>query len=326
MPERHMPLARLAEAIRGDGFQVIIRPGAQGKSARNFATIGYYMGCQATVEHHTVSSGLNPLNDVGYIESGKGVGYVIANAYTALDGTIWLIASGPTYTEGTGGPWGIIPRNRAVDVCFSNEIASWGAEGSVYPRAQQDAAASLAYHAGLIAADVWDWPDDPFSRYRNFAHFEWTDASPETFGRKVDPRGISRWSPNGGRWNMDAFRNELTTRNSNQENDMRTLPKPRRAYDSRSHGGPWSGAETRTIDLGTGITKAFINVTVIGQFGSAGFISVNDPNGNTSLVNYSGADAIEANSAPVLASNGKITVTNIGGYAHVVIDVYEQLP
>lgn len=232
----HFPLERLARALDADGIKCVIRPNAQGKSARRFSTAygasrdGYYVGCQAIVEHHTVSSGLNPENDLAFIDGGKGDGYTISNAYTALDGTVHLIASGPTYTEGAGGPLGIIPENRGNDVSFSNEIASWGAPLSVYPQEQQDAVAAFAHHAAIIAADVWDWPDDPFAPHRTFAHFEWAPT------RKVDPRGVSRWSPDGGMWDMDAFRAEL--RNNQPPPGVppvRYILKP----PTERAGGPW---------------------------------------------------------------------------------------
>lgn len=214
MAERHFPLERLAKALRADGVFAQVLDDAQGKSARNFAAVGYYRGCQAVVQHHSVSSGLYPQNDIAYIDGGKGDGYIISNAYTSRTGVVTLIASGPTYTEGLGGPYGIIPQNRANDVCFSNEIASWGEYDSQYPQAQQDAVEAFAYHAGRIAAEVWQWPDDPFGRYRAFAHFEWAP------GRKIDPRGVSRWSPEGGMWDMDAFRSDLSARDDSTGDDM----------------------------------------------------------------------------------------------------------
>lgn len=201
----HFPLDRLAEALEGDGVEVDMRPGAQGKSARMFASVGYHRGCQAVVEHHTASSGWHPLNDLAFIDGGKGDGYIISNAYTwRTRKRISLIASGPTYTEGRGGPLGIIPENGGNTVSFSNEIAHPG-DNSPYPDFQQEAILSLAYHAGRIAAEVWGWPDDPFGPTRAFAHFEWTP-------RKIDPYGTSRWSPNGGKWDMDAFRRDLRSR------------------------------------------------------------------------------------------------------------------
>lgn len=201
MTVAHFPLERLAEAMRADGVEVEILPGAQGRSARMF-TSGYHRGCQAVVEHHTASSGWNPENDIRYINGGKGDGYIISNAYTwRTRKKITLIASGPTYTEGRGGPRGIIPENGGNTVSFSNEIAHPG-DNSPYPDFQQEAILSFAFHAGRIAAEVWGWPDDPYGPNRAFSHFEWTT-------RKIDPHGTSRWSPNGGKWNMDEFRADL---------------------------------------------------------------------------------------------------------------------
>lgn len=216
----HFPLARLRDALVADGITCVIHPGAQGRSARRF-TGGYYQGCQASVVHHTAGSGNNPVNDINYILSGKGEGYVIANAYTAKNGTVHLLASGPTYTEGQGGPWGIIPANRANDVAFSDEVANPG-DGTPYPEEQQTAVLALHRHVNRIAADVWDWPDDPYSKWRLFSHFEWAP------GRKIDPYGPSRWSPDGGFWDMDAFRADTTGE------DMLTFEHPnQRILDTR---------------------------------------------------------------------------------------------
>lgn len=231
MTEPHFPLGRLATDLRADGIQCDILPGAQGRSARRF-TDGYYVGCQAVVQHHSVSSGFYPENDIEFILHGKGEGYVIANAYTGRYGKVTLIASGPTYTEGTGGPWGIIPANRANDVAFSNEIASWGAEDSAYPTVQQDAVLALGYHAGRIAAEVWDWADDPYSPHRAFSHFEWAP------GRKIDPRGVSRWSPAGGMWDMDAFRRDMTEYRKDDPT-VDTLEYILMPPESAAPGSPW---------------------------------------------------------------------------------------
>lgn len=317
----HFPLERLAAALRGEGIEVDILPGAQGRSARMFASTGYKRGCQAIVEHHTGGSGAYPESEIQYILNGKGDGYVISNAYTwRTKKKITLIASGPTYTEGSGGPYGLIPENGANSIAFSNEIASPGGEQSIYPDFQQDAVAAFAYHAGKIAAETWGWLDDPFGKYRAFSHFEWAP------GRKIDPRGVSRWSPLGGMWNMDMFRAELRSRiPTDPEDDMRILATPRRAYDSRKGGGPFAAGESRSVAVGM-TTEAFVNVTAIGQSGTTGYFSVNDPGASTSIVNYSGDDRVEANSAPVLTPNGQIVITNHGGIAHVVVDVFAEKP
>ena len=194
----HFPLDRLRVALEADGVTVVVVPGAQGRSARRF-TGGYYRGCQASVVHHTASSGRNPAAEIEFILRGRGDGFVISNAYTALDGTVHLIASGPTYTEGAGGPYGIIPKDRANDVAFSNEVA--GGLGAPFPTPAQTRSVALFHgHANRIAADVWGWPDDPFSPHRLFAHFDWRP------GGKIDPSGESPWAVGYTKWDMDAFR------------------------------------------------------------------------------------------------------------------------
>lgn len=115
----------------------------------------------------------------------------------------------------------------------------------------------------------------------------------------------------------------LTTQ---EDTDMRTLTKPRRVYDSRTVGAPLTPRESREVVIGL-TTEAFVNVTVIAQSGPDGYISVNDPAGDTSIVNYSAyEDRIEANSGPVLTPNGRVIVTNHVGVAHVVIDVMAEKP
>lgn len=322
----HFPLGRLAETLRRDGFTVDILDGAQGRSARRF-TNGYYVGCQASVAHHTGSSGSNPAGDIAYILNGKGEGFVIANAYVARDGRITLIASGPTYTEGSGGPLGIIPENRANDVCFSVEIAGGL---TPFPAAQQHAALLLHVRANQIAADVWDWPDDPFAAHRLFAHHEW---APD---RKIDPAGRSAWAGDSEQWDMEHFRRDARAV-AREDNEMVPVPGgPRRAYDSRpaeqgavypplawANGGvpkkPFGPKESRQIvvDENGSSTKAEVNVTVIGLANGYVEVGPTDFNGksNTSLVNIAKSQ-VNSNTGIVEVVDGRIWV-----YAHDRCDI-----
>lgn len=115
------------------------------------------------------------------------------------------------------------------------------------------------------------------------------------------------------------------------DDDMTPLPTPRRTFDSRTAGGAFKPGETREIVIGM-TTEAFVNVTVVAQgdpvhnYISPGYVSVNDAGAQTSLVNYSVEDRVEANTAPVLTPNGRITITNMGGHAHVIVDVFAQKP
>lgn len=116
------------------------------------------------------------------------------------------------------------------------------------------------------------------------------------------------------------------TRDHTGDDDMNTLARPRRAYDSRTDPrGPLAAGETREVVLGA-VTEAFVNITAISQSTATGFISVNDPAAQTSIVNYSNADRVEANTGPVLAPGGRITITNTGGPTHVAVDVMAQKP
>lgn len=332
----HFPLERLAAALRADSFTVNILAGAQGRSARNFAAIGYYRGCQASVAHHTGSSGNNPAGDIAYLLNGKGEGFVIANAYTARDGTITLICSGPNYTEGLGGPRGIIPENRANDVAFSNEIG--GGLGAPFPVKQQRAALYLHYHVNRIAAEVWSWPDDPYGPTRLFAHHEWTP-------RKVDPQGASAWAVGYTMWNMQEFRADAAA--LDQGDDMTALDTPERAYDSRptEQGGvnptlawangdvpkkPLAAGETRAIVIHapiTGVAKcrqAHVHITCIGQGNGGVSISGTQVRSFASLVNFDNNDRLESAGAPIGTPEAKVYVTAFAAGCEFIVDVFAR--
>lgn len=115
------------------------------------------------------------------------------------------------------------------------------------------------------------------------------------------------------------------TQDDTGDDDMITLPTPRRAFDSRQTGGPFGPGESREVIVGM-TTEAHINVTVVGLDGTSGFISVNDPAAKTSVINYSGEDRIESNTVPVLTPNGRIAVKNSQGRAHVIVDVFASKP
>lgn len=118
---------------------------------------------------------------------------------------------------------------------------------------------------------------------------------------------------------------ELIHLANNQENtDMITLPKPRRAYDSREHDGPLGPGDTRHISIGAGISEVFVNATCVAVDGTSGYMSANDPNHATSVLNYDGADHVVGNGFPALTPNGILSITNSVGRAHIIIDVMQQ--
>lgn len=193
----HLDLSDLHARLTAAGAQVVIVDGAQGRAARMFQPVGYDLGCQASAWHHTASSGAVPDWDVQFLIDGLGDGWVIANAYVSIYGVIYLIASGPTYTEGRGGPLGIIPENGGNRVCFSTEIANRGNGIDPYEPAQVEAVRILAKVVNPWLAETQGWPDDPFGAGRMFAHWEWTP-------RKIDPYGPSPWG--NEKWDMKQFR------------------------------------------------------------------------------------------------------------------------
>ena len=107
---------------------------------------------------------------------------------------------------------------------------------------------------------------------------------------------------------------------------------PQRAYDSRADSrGPLGPRETRTISVADKThLEAFVNLTVISQDASPGYIAVNDANAQTrtgvgtSVVNYTDQDRLESNGVPVVVTDGNIKVTNVGGTAHVIVDVFAK--
>jgi hypothetical protein len=141
--------------------------------------------------HHTAS----PLRtdgqlDVNYIVSGSPVAPV-SNLYLDRTGVAWCCAGGPTNTNGAGGPLGTVPKDQMNAHAIGIEIANNGI-GEAYPVVQQDAAVvmvrALCAHYGISQI---------------YSHSQWAPT------RKIDPTGPSRWSPQGGKWNMDAFRAEV---------------------------------------------------------------------------------------------------------------------
>ncbi len=345
MTPRHFPLERLAQAMRADGVTVEILPDAQGKSARMFADHGYYMGCQASVAHHTAGSGRVPEWEIAYLDGGRDPdkpGYIVSNAYTSRSGVVTLIASGPTYTEGSGGPWGIIPQDKANHVCFSNEIANWGDGAQVYTLDQMRAVVSFHHHSNRIAAELWEWPDDPYSEHRLFAHFEWAP------GRKIDPYGPQEPDDRYGRfkWNMDRFRNDVRMNNYKvQGEEVQMKPINKRAYDSRlTFGGgparpvspdapyndwnkdvprgPTTAGEQRRIVVGF-TTRTQVNVTIANEV--PGFLQISGDSKpvNTSLVN-SNSGGPNSNTWTGDLTDGAVYITASHAGMEFVVDVVEH--
>jgi len=323
MAVAHLPLDRIAHGIRSLGVKCVVVEGAQGRSARAYPEGFAAHGCQANVLHHTVSSGDNYNNDIGFILGGKGPGYVIANAYTSTGGTVYLLASGPTYTEGAGGPRGIIPSGGGNRVCNSNEIANWGNGIDVYSPAQCKAVEAWAAVCAPITAEIWRWLDNPFGPTRLFSHFEWSP------GRKIDPLGPSQWST-GGMWNMDKFRADARRVATSEEFDVQVVNQ--RIMDTR-----WPGVRKKMqpeernefgIDLATLVPKnaRLLSVNFTATEGSGvGYVSFAKPGdsiGGTSCLNFVRGQAVANNVFPVPLVDGKFSVSVYGSPTHLICDVF----
>ena len=339
------PLAELRQALIDDGVECVIRRGAQGKGARMFADSGYHRGCQAVCQHHTGSSGNNAAGDISYIDGRGGTdpGFVVSNAYTSRSGVVTLIASRPTYTEGKGGPLGIIPASGGNTVCFSNEIG--GGLGPAFTNPQARAAMYLGFHATRIAARIWGWPDDPNGPTRHFAHFEWAP------GRKVDPMGATDgydWATSYTMWDMDKFRADTralakpTPKPPSGDDDMTALPVPERAYDSRPgkaeqdevdpklkaandsvRKAPFGMGEQRRIVIGENCTEVFVRVTVIGT--KPGYIAISGEGGvrGFPVVNVD-SGGVAGGGVPVATPDSAIYLWSSHGSVNVTVDVFAR--
>lgn len=100
-----------------------------------------------------------------------------------------------------------------------------------------------------------------------------------------------------------------------------SLPKPKRVYDSRKLNSPLTPGETRLIPVGAGIREVFVNATCVAVDGTGGHMAANDVDLNTSILNYDASDALVGNGFQALTPNGQLRITNAHGIAHLIIDV-----
>jgi N-acetylmuramoyl-L-alanine amidase len=186
-----MRLTDLAQVLRDAGLPVVEVSGWQ---TRGRGTDGgqYTNGRPDAVMVHHTASNTSAQNDVNYMTFNSS-SRPIANLYIARDGAVWVMAAGPTNTNGSGGPLANVARDNMNRHAIGIEIGNTGT-GQVYPDIQQDAslraAAACCRAYGIPSSRVW-------------AHFEWTS-------RKIDPSGPARWSNNANRqWDMNRFRSDV---------------------------------------------------------------------------------------------------------------------
>ena len=203
-PMQVIYLTDLAAELRRGGVSVIEEPGWQTRGRRNGA--GYEHPPTHHMVHHTASN-TSARNDINYMTYNS-PDAPLSNLYTARNGDVHVLAAGPTNTNGSGSDWwgGDTPANSMNSHAIGNEIGNTGV-GEPYPQAQQDAV--------LLTAKIIENNYDIAPAFHR-AHFEWAPS------RKIDTTGPSQWSPHGGKWDMDAFRQSVfdTTRPPQGDQDM----------------------------------------------------------------------------------------------------------
>lgn len=200
-------LTDLASVLRDAGLMVEEVAGWQTRARSS----GGYDRVHGICVHHTASG---PSSDgwptVNYGTFNHPV-KPCSNLYLDRTGKWWVSAGGASNTEGKGGPYLDIPKDAANSRTIAIEIMNNGI-GEPYPAAQQ---MSLLHGLAVMwnrYAGRFNWGGD---WRRIYSHFEWTNAHPDTFGRKCDPTGPSMWSNNpvnrqgcnyASRWWMDQLR------------------------------------------------------------------------------------------------------------------------
>lgn len=311
-----MRLTNLAKHLTDAGLYVVEIAGWEERARGGDG--GHYLANRPThvMVHHTAGTAeARAASEVNYMVNVSPVAPV-ANLYIARNGVVFVMAAGPTNTNGKGSaPWcQFVADNDMNRHAISIEVGNDG-RGEHYPKAQQDSV--LATVATLCRS---------YGISPNYcrAHFEW---SPD---RKIDPSGTSRWALRGGKWNMAAFRKDI-------QQALHDTPELKAGAVFHPI-QPYRNSDTRKLGqrLGANSTHAFtvseehvpreatavaVNVAVVGQ----------DKNGhltiwpyrmaypNTSLVNFEREGA--HNGAGVFGLvDGRLNV-RVSTAAHVILDV-----
>lgn len=187
-------LDKMPDALRAAGLTV---KEIDGWERRARSTGGLVEGPVAIIVHHTTSGPsrqaadeANTLAKTARDSKGRLVA-PLANLFLDRQATWWVLAGGGANTNGTGGPWGPIPKDSANVRVIGIEAANNGV-GEPWSTAMQD-----SYVKGVAAlADAYG-----IDSKHVLAHYEWTS-------RKIDPAGPSRFgSVNREQsWDMDKFR------------------------------------------------------------------------------------------------------------------------
>lgn len=313
-------LGSLPDVLRSAGLEVDVYPGWETRS-RSSGGYDALLGIQV---HHTASSGLNPLAEMGYMWN-NAADRPIGALYLAPNGRWTVGAAGATNTSGKGGPLvtsrGTIPLDAANRYVISVEAANPG-NGTPWPVVQQlsyvkgVAALNRAYFNGVLAL-----PGDVHS------HFEWTT-------RKVDPAGSSRYAVGTNKWNMHQFREDVRGllvptppaptptpiyRRIALMNQFETATAQR--WDTRAFGKLPAGEYSCSLQGSPGKLAAVVNIAVVA--GPAGGFATAWPSGprpDTSKVNYGPGQAIANEVVVPLAADGSFRIF-ISSPADLIVDL-----
>jgi N-acetylmuramoyl-L-alanine amidase len=186
-----MFLASLADVVRSAGLPCI-EVGGWRTRTRSSSPDGYQLGRpdHVMVHHSASNAATDGQADVNYIISAPTA--PISNLYLDRKGQVWVIAAGPTNTNGKGSaPWTTIVPPDAMNVHAIGIEAANNGVGEPWPHVQQDAYVRLC--AALCVAYR-------ISTYHVRGHMEWAP------GRKIDPAGSSAFATGSASWDMGQFR------------------------------------------------------------------------------------------------------------------------
>ena len=158
---------------------------------------GGYEAMRGLVVHHTASGpSADGWPDVNY-ETFQDAEKPNAMLKVSRKGEVFIMTAGSANTQGKGGPIIGVPQDRGNFQLIGIELSNNGV-GEAYPNAQQDSTLWLCRTLVAVYGARFGWNHGSV-----ISHFEWALA------RKNDPAGPSRWSPFGGRWDMNAFRADV---------------------------------------------------------------------------------------------------------------------
>lgn len=305
-----MMLTELANVCRRTGYPVIE---VQGWQHRVRGGGPYILPAPTHVMmHHTASPpSWDGDKDASYLAVG-GQYAPISNLLISRRAWIYVIAAGPTNTNGSGhDSWGGgVPVNGMNARAIGIEMGNNGI-GEIWPDEQQDCALKLS-------AELCRAYNIPSAHVR--AHFEWSP------GRKIDPYGPCRWNKNQNTyWDMRLFREDVL--NEILKGDDVAAINPFRWFDTRQPplGNPMKAGQTLTVPVPAqlqGSGQVYLNLTVVPTTKETGYVSVwgNGPRPTVSNVNF-WTDRAIANTALVKIGDDRKVRFYAHKSCHLIVDV-----